>query len=131
MRRFLCGVAAAIVLALFYVQQRVVLVTEGYQVEALRHSKEQLLDQYQVLRYNVLTLRSPAILSQRLALQDVLLAPPQQVEILSNTANRGAGVIFPMMPASVRIQPTFLQRAERFAKRWIDNDRQAEAEPTF
>ena len=130
MRRILGGVVLAIVLALVYVQQRVVLVTEGYQVESLRRVREELLDQHQVLRYNVLTLRSPVILSHRLARGDVQLAPPQQVEILSGTGYR-AGMLPVAVGIPVKAVPNVFQRAERFASRWLDNGRKAEAEPTF
>ena len=127
MRRFLIGLGIAACLALGYVQQRVTLVHMGYEVEGLRRLKDDLLDQHRVLQYNVLTLRSPVILSQRLARADVKLTPPQHVEILSSQTQRV--VTASPTQTSVQALPSWVQRAREFATRWLEGGRQAVAEP--
>ena len=129
MKRFLGGLVLTTFLALTYVQQRVVLITEGYRVEALRHQKEDLLDQHRVLQYNVLTLRSPAILSQRLAHRDVQLTPPQQVEVLRSVV-KSTPIVQPQV-GQMPTQPNMLRQAGKLAARWLENGRQAEAEPAL
>lgn len=128
MRKILCGLVVATLLALVYVQQRISLVTEGYRVETFRHQKEELLDQHQVLQYNVLTLRSPAVLHLRLARQDIQLIPPQQVEVLRQAAVAPPSSKFVLPAVS---SSGVLHRARQFAARWIDNGQQAEAEPAL
>ena len=125
MKKMMCGLIIAVLLALGIVQQRITLITEGYRVEALRHQREEFLDQHQVLQYNVLTLRSPAVLHLRLARRDIQLIPPQQVEVLRSS-----------LRANLKIQqgissPGLLHQAGKFAARWFDNGQQAEAEPAL
>jgi hypothetical protein len=126
-RWFFLWLAMTTCLALVYVQQRVVLVTEGYRVEALRRTKEELLDQHRVLHYNVLTLQSPIILSKRLEDGDVQLNPPQHVEILHRQM-----VPYPTSLQRVEagaVKPTWVQQARRLAVGVLGVDRQAEAKP--
>ncbi len=114
-------------LALVYVQQRVVLVTEGYRVEALRRTKDELLDQHRVLHYNVLALQSPVILSRRLEDRDVQLNPPQRVEFLRRQLEP-----YPMPLQRVEagaVKPTWLDEARRLAVGMLGVNRQAEAKP--
>ncbi len=127
MRRFLMGLGISACLALGYVQQRVTLVHRGYEVERLRHLKDDLLDQHRVLQYNVLTLRSPVILSRRLARVDVELTPPQHVEVLPKPTQRR--VAPHPNQTSVQTLPGWIQRCKELATRWLEGDRQAVAEP--
>ncbi|MBI1952595.1 MAG: hypothetical protein HYS41_00535 [Candidatus Omnitrophica bacterium] len=82
MKRFAATLSLLTVLALFHVQMGVGLIALGYRVEALHRQREQLLDLHRVLQYNVLTLRSPAIISGRLKRQAIELVAPQEVEVL-------------------------------------------------
>ena len=129
MRRFLTGLVLMMCMSLAYVQQRVILVTMGYQVETLRHKKDDLLDQHRVLNYNVLTLQSPVILSQRLAHRDVQLTPPRQVEILPRQITGNS--LVSVEQAQPKREPVWLQGVGRLAAHWLDNGRQAEAEPVL
>ena len=129
MKRLLFSLILIMCLSLGYVQQRVVLVTMGYKVENLRHFKEDLLDQHRILHYNVLALQSPVILSQRLARRDVQLAPPQQVEVLPRQVN-GNPVVH-VGEGRLQKGPVWFQGVWKLAAGWLDNGRQAEAEPVL
>ena len=82
MKQFFLVLILSTCLALGYVQQRVWLITLGYQVERLVAQRDDFLDQHRVLVYNVLALQSPVILDERLAQRDVQLTPPKAVEVL-------------------------------------------------
>lgn len=135
MRKSLLGLTAATVLALGVVQQRVVLVGVGYEIEKLRSIKDDLLDQNRVLHYNVLTLQSPLILNRRLEESQVHLAPPKVVEILVPQG----GAIFPEPPEGIRhdrvaegwrkSEPSWARATRELADRWLGAGRQAEARP--
>ena len=127
MRWFFIWLTATTFFALVYVQQRVVLVTEGYRVEALRRIKDELLDQHRVLHYNVLALQSPVILSKRLEDRDVQLNPPRHIEFLHRQLET-----YPMPLQRVEAsagKPTWLGEARRLAVGMLGIDRQAEAKP--
>ena len=126
MRRSFLGLAIFACLCLAYVQQRVILVSLGYQVERLRHLKDDLLDQHRVLHYNVLILQSPVILDRRLTRSDVELSVPQQVEVLFPRVTPTA---VPAQKESVVSEGTLLQQVRRFAAQWLEGVRQAEAKP--
>jgi len=135
MSRSLLSLVLSTVLALGVVQQRVALVTLGYEVEKLRGLKDDLLDQNRVLNYNVLTLQSPVILNRRLEESQVQLAPPKEVEFLVPQA----GALFSGPPESVRrdltaeglrkSEPTWAKATRELAVRWLGSGRQAEAKP--
>lgn len=126
------GVGGVILVACFllgYVQQRVIQVSLGYRVEQLRHLKDDLLDQHQVLHYNVLTLQSPVILSQRLARSDVQMAPPKLVEVVVPRAQ-----LVPVAQPGQGPTPSrddWLAQVKRLSARWLAGGRQAEAEPVI
>lgn len=126
---FLMGLSFLTVLSLVYVQQRVVLVTEGYRVEALRDLRDDLLDQYRVLNYNVLTLQSPVILSKRLEGRGVPLTSPQRIEVVArqwdSLSENQQGQFLG------RQQPSWIRQARKFAFDVLGMGRQAEAEPVF
>ena len=127
MRRTFLSLSLVTVLALGYVQQRVWLIGLGYQVESLRHAKEDLLDQHRVLQYNVLTLQSPVILNQRLARRDVHLAPPQRVEVLTSVMGVSS---LPVVPHETdQAGQGLLRAAGRLAVRVLEGDQKAVAEP--
>ncbi len=126
MRKSILGLGVMTLLALGVVQQRVSLVSVGYEVEKLRHIKDDLLDQNRVLNYNVLILQSPVILNRRLAQRDIQLAPPQQVEIL-RPVPQGVPSARPSGPSASG--PTWLERTKKLAVRVLGDGRQAEAKP--
>ncbi len=130
MQRFLGGLSLVTCLSLVYVQQRISLVTLGYQVESLRHKRDDLLDQHRVLNYNVLTLQSPMILNKRLERQSVQLTVPQHVEVVHHP---GPPVLMALQgEESVARGPSWLlQEAKRMAGNWLEMGRQAEAKPVL
>ena len=127
MKRYLLFLGMGTILALGYIHQRVCLIRLGYQVESLGCQRDDLLDQHRMLHYNVLTLRSPFILEERLAQRNIQLTPPRAVEVLSPTLR--------MAPATtgwVQTAPTrsgWLQRVLRLATAWFGGEQQAVAEP--
>lgn len=129
MRRFFFGLGVAAFAALGVVQQQVALIQLGYQVESFRHRREELLDQHRVLQYNVLTLRSPVILNQRLARRDVRLSSPAAVEVLSSHAEPSP-TTQPWKEVG-KPEPSWWQGAVRLASHWLGGGRQAEAEPAL
>ena len=129
MKNFLLGLLLTTGLSLAYVQQRVSLILLGYEVEELASMRDDLLDQHRVLHYNVLALQSPVILNERLARQDVRLAPPTDFEIITPrlvapSAQLGLEIV-PPAPGSTGISELFRQSA-----RWLENGRQAVAAPS-
>lgn len=127
MSKYFLGLGLATLMALGYVQQRVGLITLGYEVERLSSHRDDLLDQHRVLNYNVLALRSPVILEERLSRKNVQLIPPTAVEVLSPRSGT--------IPASstwegwVQSEPSWLERVLTFATRWAQEGPQAVAEP--
>ncbi len=124
MRRAFLGLGLVTLLALGYVQQRVCLVTVGYETEKLRRVKETLLDQNRVLHYNVLILQSPMILDRRLQQREIQLTPPQRVEIL---VPKAAAQL--LSGGEARPIPTWLEKTRSLTVRWLGSGPQAEAEP--
>lgn len=127
LHRIFISLMVATSLGLVYVHQRVALVTAGYEVESLRSEREDLLDQSQVLHYNVLTLRSPAILNERLAQKDIRLTLPQEVQILA--PSQPHGVVGSGAGERKEVEPAWLRQAMKLAARWMENSRTAVAEP--
>ncbi len=127
MKRFFAVLLLVTVLALGYVQQRIWLITLGYQVEKTSSLRDDLLDQHRVLHYNVLTLQSPVILDERLARRDVQLTPPKAIEILPPRL----GVYTPrsILNGLPQPEPSWWKQALKEGTRWLDNGRQAIAEP--
>ncbi len=116
-------------LALIYVQEKVVLVAEGYQLEELRRQRDEILDQHRVLQYNVLALQSPVILNKRLARQNVQLTAPQNVEVLQSSRQWKATA---PQQHELRIQRmNWFQQAKQLVVGWVETDRQAEARPAI
>lgn len=130
MRRYLLVLTVVTLMALTYVQQRVTLVAMGYEVEKLRRVKEDLLDQHRVLQYNVLTLQSPVILSQRLTHRDVVLSPPEHIEVLNRQIQR------PISPPEAQKQARasevpWMEHLKQIAVRWLEGDKTAVAQPAL
>ncbi len=127
LEHFFIGLFLTTLMGLGVVGQRVALVTAGYTVEEISLERDDLLDQHRVLNYNVLTLRSPVILNQRLAQFDVKLAPPRAVEIVHSRT----GAV-PDLAAANRIIPSvahWLRQTFQTALAWMGEGRQAVAEP--
>ena len=127
MKRFFAGLLLVTCLALGYVQQRVWLITLGYRVESMNSMRDDLLDQYRVLNYNVLALQSPVILDERLARRDVQLTPPKAIEILP--PRMGAPPPGPVLSLLAQPEPSWWKQALRQGTRWFEDGRQAIAEP--
>ena len=127
MKNFFVGLLLATALALGYVQQRIWLITLGYRVESLSSVRDDLLDQYRVLNYNVLTLQSPVILDERLAQRDVQLTPPKTIEILP--PRLGMHPPGPALSAQPQSEPSWWKLALRQGAQWFEDGRQAIAEP--
>ena len=127
MKRFFAGLLLATVLALGVVQQRIWLITLGYQVEKASSMRDDLLDQHRVLHYNVLALQSPVILDERLAQRDVQLTPPKAIEILP--PRLGVHTSGPVPNGLPQPEPSWWKQALREGTRWLENGRQAVAEP--
>ena len=123
MRRSFGCLILGTVLALGYVQQRVMLVTVGYELEKLRRLKDDLLDQNRVLHYNVLTLQSPMVLNRRLEGHQVQLGPPKAVEVLVPRREILAEGLRQGQATS------WIQRTRELALQWLGSVRQAEAKP--
>ncbi len=127
MKRFFACLVLATLLALGYVQQRVWLITLGYRVESMSSARDDLLDQYRVLHYNVLALQSPVILDERLAQRDVQLTPPKAIEILP--PRLGTPLPGPALSLLPQPEPSWWKQALREGTRWLEEGRQAIAEP--
>ena len=123
MRRSFGCLILGTVLELGYVQQRVMLVTVGYELEKLRRLKDDLLDQNRVLHYNVLTLQSPMVLNRRLEGRQVELRPPKAVEVLVPRREILAEGLRQGQATS------WIQRTRELAIHWLGDARQAEAKP--
>ena len=132
MRKFFACLLLSTVMALVYVQQRIGLITLGYQVEKMHSVRDDLLDQYRVLQYNVLALQSPVILDERLAQRDVQLTPPKAIEILPpRLGKQPPGPLLRTMPRPLEPPPTLWQQALRQGAQWFEEGRQAiAAEPS-
>ena len=128
MRKFLVTLCVATLLALGYVQQRISLVTLGYDVEALNSQRDDLLDQHRVLHYNVLALQSPVILDERLARQAVQLEPPADIQVVAPRLTPVEGVP-PRGLALPSPETPWWRQALRQSARWLENGRQAVAAP--
>lgn len=127
MKRFFVSLFLGTCLALVYVQQRVLLIALGYQVEALAAVRDDLLDQHRVLNYNVLALESPVILDGRLAQRDVQLTPPKAVEILLHRF--GTHSSQPVATPLSQPESSWWQQAWELTTRWLEGGRQAVAAP--
>lgn len=125
LKRFFLALILVTGMMLVYVHQRVVLITSGYEVESLRRLKDDLLDQHQVLNYNVLTLRSPVILDKRLAQSNVELTAPKVVQVLISPRT----LRVPGERKGFQPEPTWLRQTMKLAVRWLENSRPAVAEP--
>ena len=127
MRPFFVGLFLATAAALGVVQQRVSLITLGYEVEATTSLRDDLLDQHRVLHYNISALQSPVILDRRLARGDVQLAPPQEVEFIVPRR------VSPLPSASwdgiSKPGLSWWQQALERGVRWMESGRQAVAAP--
>lgn len=127
MSKYFLGLGLATVMALCYVQQRVWVITLGYDVERMGSLRDDLLDQHRVLNYNVLALRSPVILEERLSRKNVQLIPPTAVEVLSPRS--GTVPPAPTWEGWVQSEPSWLERVLTFARRWAQEGPHAVAEP--
>lgn len=77
--RLLGGIGAGMVMALVYTHQQIVLIEAGYAIEQRAQERADMLDQYHILLYNVLTLQAPQLLEQRLARREIELVSPRRI----------------------------------------------------
>ncbi len=127
MRRFFIFLCLGTGLSLWYVQQRVSLITEGYLVEKSRLKRDDLLDQHRVLNYNVFTLQSPIVLDRRLVKQEVRLTAPTSVEILQHPIQNHSPA--PISRNLSEGEPTWWRGVKTVTTRWLESGQQAEAQP--
>ena len=127
MKRFFAAFIVGTLLALGSVHQKICLIRLGYEVEAQAHLRDDLLDQHRVLQYNVLTLRSPVILYERLAQRNIELIPPRTIEVLNSPFRVEPPA--PSLAAAAGPAVLFWQRALEVAAGWFGAGRQAVAEP--
>ncbi len=127
MKKFFVLLFLGTFLALGYVQQRVSLVTLGYEVEGLSSQRDDLLDQHRVLHYNVLALQSPVILDERLARQAVQMEPPADIQVVIPRLVSPAPV--QEWNSAIAPEPSWWRQALRQSARWLENGRQAVAAP--
>lgn len=77
--RVLVGIGTGMVLALVYTHQQIALIEGGYAIEQRAQRRADMLDQYHILLYNVLTLQAPQLLEQRLARREITLVSPRRI----------------------------------------------------
>lgn len=128
--RYFLGLATLTALGLGVVHQQTCLVMQGYEVERLSSRRDDLLDQHRVLNYNVLALRSPVILKERLAQLEIELAPPRRVEVLAARSRTAPGVLSSLTGQNPLPGLDWVRRSIRVALGWFAGAPQARAEPS-
>ncbi|MBI4411820.1 MAG: cell division protein FtsL [Deltaproteobacteria bacterium] len=81
--RILFLVAFMAILSLFYIWSRIQIVQYGYDINALRNRRQQLVEENKGLNVEVATLKSPGRISQ-IARQKLKMQPPkpEQIKVL-------------------------------------------------
>ncbi len=116
------AIGAGTLVALAYTHQQITLIEMGYAVEQRAQLRADMLDQYHILLYNVLTLQAPGLLEQRLARRDIALVSPRRVAWLA-TPESSSPV------AGTRGAPGLLERGRRVVVRLMTPRATAEAQP--
>lgn len=120
--RVLVGIGAGTLVALLYTHQQIALIEAGYAVERRAQLKADVLDQYHILLYNVLTLQAPQRLEQRLARREIPLVSPRRIAWVVSPSSS-------LPVASERGAPGLLARGRRLLARVMTPWATAEAQP--
>lgn len=118
----LLTIGAGTVIALAYAHQQIMLIEARYAVEQRAAVRGDMLDQYHILLYNVLTLQAPQLLEQRLARRDVELVSPRRVAWVTSPAT-GPSI------AGTRGAPGLVARGRQWVGRVVAWRATAEAQP--
>jgi len=80
--RFFIFIMTIAVISLFYVHQQIELVKFSYKVQSNQHELNNLLDQNAILKYNVIALKAPYNLENRLAANDIKMVMPERWQVV-------------------------------------------------
>lgn len=120
--RALVGIGVGTAVALAYTHQQITLIEAGYAVEQRAQRRADMLDQYHILLYNVLTLQAPQWLEQQLAGREIELVNPRRVAWATPTAAS-------LPVADTRGAPGLLGRGRQWLARVMTPRATAEAQP--
>lgn len=90
MKKFLFGIVVMTLFALFYVHQEVELLKIGYELRSREKLKTELLDQKDILTYNILALKAPSRLESVLSFKGADYRMPERWEVVAfNSPGKG------------------------------------------
>ena len=121
--RWMMVVGAGMVFALALTHQQIALIEASYAVEQRAQLKADMLDQYHILLYNVLTLQAPQLLEQRLARRDIALVSPCRIAWMAPRSTPS------FLIADAPGAPGLLGRGRRWVARVLTPRATAEAVP--
>lgn len=121
--RGMMAVSIGMFVALALTHQQITLIEASYAVEQRVQLKADMLDQYHILLYNVLTLQAPQLLEQRLARRDITLVSPRRIAWMAPPITSS------FLIADTRGAPGFLVRGRRWVARVLTPHATAEAVP--
>lgn len=80
--KFLTTVTLVTVISLFLVHQEIQIIKYSYEVRENQQRLDDLLDQNRVLKYNVIVLKAPFNLENRLQANDIKLVLPERWQVV-------------------------------------------------
>ena len=80
--KFFTVITMITVISLFYVHQQTELIKQSYKVRSNQDKLNDLLDRNRVLEYNVVALKAPFNLEDRLAANDIKLVLPERWQVV-------------------------------------------------
>ena len=80
--RFLTLVVLITGISLFYVHQQIELIKFSYKIQSHQHRLDDLLDQNRILKYNVIALKTPFSLENRLRQSDIEMILPERWQVV-------------------------------------------------
>lgn len=83
MKKFLFGIVIVTLFALSYVHQEVELLKTGYQLRNREKLQAELLDQKDILTYNILALKAPSRLESALSFKGADYRMPERWEVVT------------------------------------------------
>jgi len=108
--------------ALSFTHQQILLIESRYAVQERAQRRAELLDQHNILLYNVLTLQSPQALEQRLARNEIELVKPLRTARMGSPSSISAD-------AREQARASLLDEGRRLIARLLTPEATAEAEP--
>lgn len=87
MKKFLFGLVIITSFALFYVHQEVELLKAGYELRRNEKAQSELLDQQDILTYNILALKAPSRLERVLSLKGTEYRMPERWKTVALKTN--------------------------------------------